>query len=581
MSDYTESEERLRDALDYKSKHPEASFRWLEKQFGVKKDRLCRRWNHTQKSKSDRDPTNLKLSAHEDKALCWYLTRLWEIGVPLRHKNIAAAANELLAMRCGPDEQPTTVGEHWPNRWLERHTEFAVVREKPIELERQRAMNVEQIRSFFEKYKAAVDQYKIKKADTWNMDETGVRVGVGRGQWVIILAGEEQGRFSNLIGSCGDTEHVSIIESISAAGTVIAPLIIVKGVVIQARWFADIKDGDIAIGVSESGYSNDVLSFQWLQHWNRLSKRTQQGTHRLLIMDGYESHLSFQFVRYCEMEKIVPLRLPQHTTHFLQPLDVVIFQQWKHWHAEAIDYAVRHGVGEFDRQTFLSNIESIRKATFSEGNVKSAFRKCGFVPFRPQLVLRQITVNEAVLDDELEEDNGSNIDSGLQEIWSSPNTHDKLYCQATAIQDMLRSSVEPPDTPTRAQNRTNVETFMQTVLAKDIVHKQLTEYMWDSRIAQVQQERRKTRSRAQVQKGGIVYAEDVDREISNLHDLGAKWETQLPPDQKVYLLVLRSTVLPQLILKTKSRKQAADRTAINCQRRATRKRKLEESDVFA
>jgi len=70
MSDYTESEERLRDALDYKSKHPEASFRWLEKQFGVKKDRLCRRWNHTQKSKSDRDPTNLKLKAHEDKALC-------------------------------------------------------------------------------------------------------------------------------------------------------------------------------------------------------------------------------------------------------------------------------------------------------------------------------------------------------------------------------------------------------------------------------------------------------------------------------------------------------------------------------
>ena len=64
-------------------------------------------------------------------------------------------------------------------------------------------------------------------------------------------------------------------------------------------------------------------------------------------MDGYESHLSVQFVRYCEMEKIILLRLPPHLTHFLQPLDVVIFQQWKHWHTEAIDHAVRHGVGDF------------------------------------------------------------------------------------------------------------------------------------------------------------------------------------------------------------------------------------------
>ena len=59
------------------------------------------------------------------------------------------------------------------------------------------------------------------------------------------------------------------------------------------------------------------------------------------------------------MEKIILLRLPPHSTHFLQPLDVVIFQQWKHWHAEAIDHAVRHGIGDFDCQTFLANIESI------------------------------------------------------------------------------------------------------------------------------------------------------------------------------------------------------------------------------
>ena len=78
-----------------------------------------------------------------------------------------------------------------------------------------------------------------------------------------------------------------------------------------------------------------------------------------------------------------------------------------------------------------------------------------------------------------------------------------------------------------------------------------------------------------------MYASDVvGRDISNLQELGAKWEANLHSDQKVYLLVLRTTVLPQLLLLTKKKKEEADRITINCQRRATqranKKQKLEE-----
>ena len=144
---------------------------------------------------------------------------------------------------------------------------------------------------------------------------------------------------------------------------------------------------------------------------------------------------------------------------------------------------------------------------------------------------------------------------------------------------MLRSSVEPPDTPTRAQNRENVETFMQTVLARNVVHNQLTNYMWDSQLAQTQQERRKRRTKAQIQKGGIVYAGDVDRDISTLEELGAKWEADLHPDQKVYMLIIRAYVLPQLLLVTRERKEDADRTALNTTRRATNRVNRETKDA--
>ena len=121
---------------------------------------------------------------------------------------------------------------------------------------------------------------------------------------------------------------------------------------------------------------------------------------------------------------------------------------------------------------------------------------------------------------------------------------------------------------------------MHNVLTKDLVHNRLTDYMWDSRIAQIQEEHWKKRPRTQIQKGGIVYAADVDREISGLEELGARWEANLPADQKVYLLILRSTVLPQLLLKTKELKEVADRSAINCLRRATKRaNKRQKIDV--
>ena len=53
-------------------------------------------------------------------------------------------------------------------------------------------MNVGQIQDFFMKYSKAIDEYNIKKEDIWNMDETGLRISVGRGQWVVVPAGEEQ-----------------------------------------------------------------------------------------------------------------------------------------------------------------------------------------------------------------------------------------------------------------------------------------------------------------------------------------------------------------------------------------------------
>src|ERR1700733_1381199 len=81
---------------------------------------------------------------------------------------------------------------------------------------------------------------------------------------------------------------------------------------------------------------------------------------------------------------------PPHATHLMQPLDVVIFQPYKHYHSEALDKAVRLGFDEFTVQDFLQELDTIRRQTFKRSTILSSFRETGLVPFNPNVVLDKL-----------------------------------------------------------------------------------------------------------------------------------------------------------------------------------------------
>jgi hypothetical protein len=91
------------------------------------------------------------------------------------------------------------------------------------------------INHFFKQFHKITTQRDILPSHTWNMDETGLRIGVGRGQWVIVPNTKEYqdtSRFIKHLASSMDTEHMSVVESISGNGRTIAPLLVTKGVLI-------------------------------------------------------------------------------------------------------------------------------------------------------------------------------------------------------------------------------------------------------------------------------------------------------------------------------------------------------------
>jgi hypothetical protein len=63
-------------------------------------------------------------------------------------------------------------------------------------------------------------------------------------------------------------ELVTLIESISVIRKTTDPIMIILNKQIKEKHFLKGSNDGIRIAVSESGYTNDVLSFEWLKHFD-------------------------------------------------------------------------------------------------------------------------------------------------------------------------------------------------------------------------------------------------------------------------------------------------------------------------
>src|SRR6266699_5515311 len=153
------------------------------------------------------------------------------------------------------------------------------------------------------------------------MDETGFIQGMGANGLVLGMA-EKRKTFKKDSGRC---EWMTIIECILANGRYLHLLIIFKGKDVQQQWFPDegIEEfKDWKFESSLKGWTSDDIIVRWLntvfipQTWVLYNRS------RLLIVDGYKSHITDDFIYSCFNSNIYLLFLPSYTSHILQPIDL-------------------------------------------------------------------------------------------------------------------------------------------------------------------------------------------------------------------------------------------------------------------
>ena len=163
------------------------------------------------------------------------------------------------------------------------------------------------------------------------MDEKGFLIGItGRSKRVFSKRMWDRKEVTTSLQD-GSREWITLLACVCADGSALPPSLIYQSASggLQSSWVEDIKEGDHSafITSSLSGWTNNEIGVAWLkQVFNRFTRSKSHSSYRLLLLDGHRSYVTQKFLEFCIKNKILVAIFPPHSTHTLQPLDVVMFK---------------------------------------------------------------------------------------------------------------------------------------------------------------------------------------------------------------------------------------------------------------
>ncbi|EDO00854.1 hypothetical protein SS1G_03328 [Sclerotinia sclerotiorum 1980 UF-70] len=188
--------------------------------------------------------------------------------------------------------------------------------------------------TWFDAFRIYLIERKYELDDIYNMDETGF--GVGSIQITCIIIDSTQK--SNWKVTAGKQEWITAFEYVNAAGKALSPIIIFKAQNTNSAWIPKDTSQSWQFSTSTNGWTSNNHGLEWLKRvFEPESKKVLGDRPRLLIMDGYSSHITGSFIAFCIEKDIDLLILPSHCSHLLQPLDIAVYGPMKRYHALGVD----------------------------------------------------------------------------------------------------------------------------------------------------------------------------------------------------------------------------------------------------
>jgi hypothetical protein len=182
-----------------------------------------------------------------------------------------------------------------------------------------------------------------------------------------------------------------MVECICANGADLPLLRIFKGQNVLQNWIPSEVINKWYLSANTKDWTSNLPGLEWLKRvFEPPTRMKANGQQRLLICDGHDSHISGSFISHCIQNRITLLILPPHTSHLLQPLDVVNFGPLKKRLTAALSHLNEAQLVRIQKIEWMEAYTKVPSEAITKQNMESSWHGAGLFPFNPQRALRTI-----------------------------------------------------------------------------------------------------------------------------------------------------------------------------------------------
>ena len=381
--------QNLREAVEWLREDPSRSLRAASKTFGIYRNKLSAAM--VDDSTPTRPPgrPNILTDDQEQRLKVYILERasrnmgIGKLAIQQKACNIAKATGRdlFIANRKGENkENLPALGKTWFKSFVKRHR---IKMKKPQGLcgKRYAAFSQDVKDDFFNMYKKVIFKlgFQDKPERIWNYDEKCQRfvhrpdkIAAGIGQNVDSVVS-------------GNRESFTVVLMCNAAGTLLPPMIIVKGETHRSvnKWKT--KDFAEAYWTYQSKGYNTASVMSGYMEKVVIPGLGEERPH-LLVSDGFGSHEDVDVLEQAIDNDLVMFNLPSHTTSKIQPLDKYVMATWnKKWNSLCSVYTADNPDQPIDYQTAPAILKQCYES-ISKYCIKKSFKDSGLFPIDSEVV---------------------------------------------------------------------------------------------------------------------------------------------------------------------------------------------------
>jgi hypothetical protein len=276
------------------------------------------------------------------------------------------------------------ISDSWVDWFLHCHANKLTTKwTTEIDCKRHLANSQRKYKLYFNLLHSKMREYGVDERNTYNMDEKGFFVGINSHTKRIVSKTIWESKERTTALRDGNRAWVTLLACICASEEALPPALIYQDTSgIQLTWVDNLvaKQHQVFISHSATGWSNNNLGLAWLQQvFDCYTAAKARHQWRLLILDGHGSHLTPEFLEYCNANCILLMVFPPHSTHSLQPLDVALFAPLSRHYTEKLTHYLQQtqGLMRITKRDFYSSFWLAWSSTMTPELILKSFQATG------------------------------------------------------------------------------------------------------------------------------------------------------------------------------------------------------------